>query len=130
MNKKEKIETSNKMIKIISDHGRRFFYYRGDVGYFKTKNKRLYFVDEFTKKEIYLYYRYWSFHHGGTLRALVNALKEYIMNRAEFPLNHLGPWPEYLCGGDPWGYGKEMETVRNKCAELTLTKKCYVEMLG
>lgn len=115
----KRVEIANKMIKIISSYGRRFFYNKSDgaVAFFVIKNKRIYFVDDYTKKEIYLHYRYWNkgFLHGGTLRHLVNHLKNYIQGRSELPLNHLGPWPQTMCDGDLWGYGESMEQVRKEC---------------
>ena len=122
MNKEDRLEIANKFLKIISDHGRRFFFNKKDgfIANFKMKNHRIYFVDDYTKKEIYLHYRFWGkgFSHGGTLKELVKALKEFIMGRQELPLNHLGPWRESMCGGDLWGYKDSMEAVRQECKKL------------
>ena len=89
-----RLEIANEFIKIISSHGRRFFYCeRGDsVAYLKLKKGRVYYVSEYSGKEIYLHYKHWRFSHGGTLRQLIDHLKEYIMGRDDLPLSSLGPW--------------------------------------
>jgi len=118
-NKIQRVEKANKLIKIISLYGRRFFWNKNDnaISFFKIKKGRVYFVDHYSKKEIYLHYRYWSkgFSNGGTLRSLIDALKDWIIGkRANPPLRLLGPWPKSLCNGDLWGYGSEMKKVRAK----------------
>ena len=116
--KLERLGIANKFIKIISSYGRRFFYNekKDKTAYIKMKNNKLYFVSEWTGKEIYLHYKYWTFHHGGTLRQLVESLKEYIIGREELPLKALGPWN--YCNNDLWGYGENMEKVREECNKL------------
>lgn len=118
--KEKRLKIANKFIKIISSYGRRFFYSEksNKIAFLKLKNNHIYYVSEFLEKEIYLHYRYWTFHHGGTLRCLIEALKEYIMGRIELPLNHLGPWRKEICNGDLWGYGDDMEKVRKECKNL------------
>lgn len=118
--REKRLKIANQMIKIISDYGCRFFYSEktGNVAFLKFKKNRLYFVSEYSGKEIYLHYRYWKFHHGGTLRSLINALKDYIYSKKLLPLNYLGPWPDWICNGDLWGYGDDMEKVRKECKVL------------
>lgn len=116
----DRLKIANEFIQIISKHGRRFFKDRKTdfVGHFKIKKKRIYFVDDYTRKEVYLHYEFWSFSHGGTLKHLVNMLKEYIQGKRDLPLNLL----ELTAGGvDIWGYGKEaMDKVRNECSLLVV----------
>lgn len=87
--KQDRIETINKLIKFISERGRRFFYSNRTINmenvdslaFMKLKNGRIYFVDDYTRKEIYVInnYRDWNgFSHGGTLRALILDFAEYI----------------------------------------------------
>ena len=89
MNKQERLESVNKLIKFISERGRRFFYTKGtinaehlnSVAFMKLKNGRIYYVDNYTQREIPVInnYREWKgFSHGGTLRALVLDFAEYI----------------------------------------------------
>lgn len=121
MDKNERLIKANELIKIISEHGRRFFFYKGKIGFFSLNEKtgKLFWNCEYSGKSIYLSYKYWTFTHGGTLHAFINALKKYIDGKSEFPINHLGPWPKFLCDGDLWGYGlEEMAMVREKATIL------------
>ena len=37
----------------------------------------------------------------------------------EINIRHFGPFPEWSCGGDLWGYGKdEMQKVREEIAKI------------
>lgn len=120
MERQERLEIANKFILAISEHGRKFFRYNDRIGCFSIKRGHIYWECEWTQKSIYLSYRFWRFHHGGTLRHLVNALADFIRGKSELPLNHLGPWPDWLCEGDLWGYVFiEMEEVRKKCRLLS-----------
>jgi len=123
--KNKKLEIANQFIKIISDHGRRFFYddKKNTVGYLKIKNNKVYYVSEYSGKEICfsqsIHHISRKFSHGSTLRALIIALRDYIHGKRKLPISHLGPWSENLCNGDLWGYGKnEMEIVREECKKL------------
>lgn len=119
----DRLEIANEFIKIIASHGREFFKTGNQIAYMKIKAGHVYWVDDYTHAEIYLSYKYWTkgFTHGGTLRALVQALRLYILGRRDFPINHLGPWPQNMCDGDLWGYGESMEQVRKQA--LNLIKK-------
>ena len=118
--KEQRIEVANRFVKIISEHGRKFFERNGKVGYFDIEHGHVVWHCEVAKKRIWLSYKYWSFGNGGTMRALINALANYIREGGELPMRHLGPWPKWIGGdGDMWGYGTdEMEKVRTRCAEL------------
>jgi hypothetical protein len=115
----DRIRIANEFVKIIAAHGRQFFHCKGTIGWFYVKRGHVYWVCEYSGKHIYLSYRYWTFHHGGTLRSLVSSLANFIRGNGSLPVNHLGPWPDHICEGDLWGYGKdEMQKVRDKCNAL------------
>ena len=87
--KEERVETINKLIKFISERGREFFYSKRTMkndnesatAFIKLKNGRIYFVDDYTQKEIAVINNYhdWNgFSHGGTLRALILDFAEFI----------------------------------------------------
>ena len=81
MSKQDRIENINQLIVCISNVGRRFFYKQGNVSYMKIKGGRIYFADDYTKKDVAVInnYKDWpNFSHGGTLRALVLDFAEYI----------------------------------------------------
>lgn len=87
--KEERLETINKLIRFISEHGRRFFYSNttvnmsnvDSVAFMKLKNGRIYFVDDYTRREIAVinnYHKWKGFSSGGTLRALILDFAEFI----------------------------------------------------
>lgn len=87
--KQQRIETINKLITFISERGRRFFYSNRTINmenidstaFMELKNGRIYFIDDYTRREIAVInnYRDWKgFSHGGTLRALILDFAEYI----------------------------------------------------
>lgn len=87
--KNERVEIINKLIKFISERGQRFFYTSctlhennvDSMAYMKLKNGRLYFVDDYTKREVPVLNngRYWKgLSHGGTIRALILDFAEFI----------------------------------------------------
>jgi hypothetical protein len=105
--KQERLEHANALIKIIASHGRRFFWHRGSIVWnegtkaptfvpadryaqFELRKGRVYFVDEYTGKAIYTHRTVlgngWrGFSHGGTLRALVEDMRDYILNATPIP---------------------------------------------
>lgn len=130
MTKQQRLETANQIIKIISEHGRHFFSTNSypphhteipRISHFVfAGNGRLWFVDKYTQRRIYTSYRrgrWRGFSDGGTLRSLVENLADYI-TKADPIRRHFGPWPDYLCGGDLWGYGPDMDIVRQRIYTL------------
>lgn len=121
INKVERINQVNKLITYISSIGRRFFNDDYKVSCMFLKNGRVWFYDSYSGKNIYTHYsgRWRGFTHGGTMRNLIIEFKNYIMTGNKINPNYFGPFPEWMCGGDLWGYGKEnMELIRNKAIEL------------
>lgn len=116
----QRLRIANHFLQIIGTHGRQFFNFKGEISRFEIWNGHIYFIDSYTRKSIYLSYKYWQrgFTQGGTMRALVNALADYIRGKRTLPIDYLGPWHPMLCDGDLWGYGDSMEEVRKKCIEL------------
>ena len=111
----ERIEIVNKIIKEISERGRRFFYNdkNGQTSRIIEKNGRLFYIDHYSGKEIYLHmpkYRSWKgFNNGGTMRALILDFKEFIMT-GEYT-NHNNGYGGLYC--PHWGYPEEdMKTIR------------------
>lgn len=87
--KQDRVEIVNQLIQFISERGRRFFYTKRtihnddahSVASMKLKNGRVYFVDNYTTKEMHVvdsYYKWKGFSHGGTLRALVMDFADFI----------------------------------------------------
>ena len=133
--KHARLNVANQAIEIIASHGRKFFSLHADgrtegperVSRFELRDGgRLWFIDKYTQKAIYVAYRRgrWSgFSEGGTLRDLVCAMADWITGkRKDFPSKAFGPWPDYVCGGDLWGYGPDMAKVREQIGKLSGTQ--------
>lgn len=124
--KAERLQASNRVIEFIATHGRKFFGYSTTISRFELDARgRIWFVDWYRGDRIYTHYTKGSWHgfsEGGTLRALVVWLRDYIQdgNTINFHV-HFGPWPKWLCGGDPWGYGSDMELVREFSKKVLLS---------
>jgi hypothetical protein len=110
-----RVEVANRFIKIIASRGRRFFYYKGLVSRFELDERgRVWFVDKWIGYRIYTHTAPWArwrhFSEGGTLRRLVERLRDYIMGRAPLPTNSIAP--------DIWGYGPDAAATRAECIAL------------
>ncbi len=113
--KAERLAEANRVLKIISKHGRRFFYHKDRTSQFEVDARgMIWFRDSYSDKPIYTHYngRWRYFSEGGTLRSLVIALRDYIRTGEPISAGWFGPWPEYICDGDLWGYGPSMDDVR------------------
>lgn len=102
-----RVAEANALIELIASHGRQFFRYRGRAEYnakdknttwypanrvarFELRNGRLYYVDEYSQRAVYLqrtgFRNAWfGFTHGGTLRALVESMRDYILDGTPVP---------------------------------------------
>src|SRR3546814_9147698 len=118
MRKKERVLNANKILDAIAAHWRRFFYNERAqrVSSFRlSPSGSLYFMDHYLGAMIQpLDEKGWDgFTNGGTLRALVEDLAQYIDTGRPIPSGHFGPWSPTLSRGDLWGYGvSEMAKVR------------------
>ena len=128
----ERMDHANALIRVIGSCGRRFLSENSDrresfvenpfFAYFTLdKRNELWYIDRYTRKGLLCRMKYWDhgFSDGGTLQDLVRHLADYIWG--EKPLNHryFGPFPDWQCGGDPWGYGTdEMQRMRESMSAL------------
>jgi hypothetical protein len=123
----ERVEHVNALIKIIASHGRKFFDHKGDLATMELdRRSKVWFVDEYTKARIYTHYsrRWRGFNHGGTLRGLVEAMRDYITKGQKLPLGWIAPTRCNPDNGDIWGYGKEAAAaVREEAAKLPMFKQ-------
>lgn len=113
--KTERAEQANQLLAAIAGCGRKFFAHNGRISRFEVDERGcIWFVDAYREAKIYTackWSRWRGFSEGGTLRALVLQLCDFIRSGTPATI-HLGPWPDWVCGGDLWGYGGDMETVR------------------
>lgn len=118
--KSKRLNSVNELIKVIATHGRKFFRHKENIAYMEIdSNGRIWFIDDYKGARIYTHYRreWREFSHGGTLKSLVEAFRDYIQT-GYFNFLQLGPWPDWVCNSDLWGYEQDMSIVRKKAKEL------------
>lgn len=129
--KQKRVENANQFLQAIANCGRRFFWYSKEnrVSRFElAENGRLYFWDDYTNARLPLSHpksNQWhvKFSHGGTMKRLVELLADFIRNGKPFTNQYvLGPWEDWMCRGDLWGYGDDMEKVRQSALKLGIYK--------
>lgn len=114
MNKQERLEAINKLLKFISERGRRFFYTDSNiltqkpaVAFMLLKHGRVYFKDHRTFREMLAYEGrlHDGFSHGGTLWALICEFSYFI--RTGEPSN--GKYGYGGLYGSGWGHSDEIQ---------------------
>lgn len=122
----KRLSDANAVIREVGMRGRRFFYSDKHDRFSRfeiDRGGRLRFFDHYSGKSIAVikHCRWRGFTGGGTLRALVERLARYIREGMPIPSRHFGPWPDYVCDGDLWGYGLDQmaelrSSLRNNAA--------------
>lgn len=116
--KAERAQHANQLIRSIASHGRRFFYHAAADRYARIEldsRGRVWFIDDYTQKRVYTHDtrgRWRGFTHGGTLRSLVERLRDYITTGWQLPRGVIAP--PYLGGNandNVWGYDREAATA-------------------
>jgi len=127
--KTERLTHANELIKIIAAHGRRFFFcdITGRTAHLMMDERgRIWLHDEYSGEFIYTHPTTWTnkwrgFSHGGTLRGLVEMMRDYIVRGEPIPAYYLGPERRNLTDGNIWGYTPEdMNIVRKKASALPI----------
>ncbi|ERM19016.1 hypothetical protein [Brevibacillus laterosporus] len=125
LNKQQRIEIVNRIIKEISHRGRGFFYSKDKerTAYFVQGERTLWFIDEYTGIPIKMVkaqmYNDRGFSHGGTLWGLVNDFKDFI--NGDDDANHNNGYGGLYC--PHWGYPEEdMEAIQKYAIELGYLK--------
>lgn len=130
--KLQRVEHVNQAIRIIADHGRRFFYNAKQKTYASMEvdaRGRVWFIDDYSRKRIYTQPTVWGgkwrgFSHGGTLRDLVCLFRDYIRTGRKLHPFYLGPERARMTDGNIWGYDPEsMQQVREKAGALPVFSK-------
>lgn len=120
----ERLEKANDLIKVIASCGREFFKHDGFVSYLElSETGRVFFIDYYTKKRIYTHRSnvHWNgFTSGGTLKYFVVMLRRYIKNDCKIPLFYFSS-EGWNCE-QPWGYGGDLEIVRDAAVKLDISK--------
>lgn len=123
----ERLDRANALIARIATCGRGFFSVMKDgvrrISYLELDERgRVWFHDSYSDARIYTHYsgRWRGFGGGGTLKDLVLFLRRFVKEGTQIK-RAFGPWPEWMCDGDLWGYGEDMELVRDKARELGIS---------
>jgi len=119
--KEERLQRANDMLEAIASCGRRFFHHEGRVSRLERDPRgKIWFIDCWSEKRIYTHYvfRWRGFSQGGTMKDLVKALRDFVVHGKQLHPRAFGPWPDWYCGGDLWGYGGDMEKVRSAALRL------------
>lgn len=130
--KQERLEHANQLIQIIAAHGRRFFFSLSSgrtAQLLIDQRGRVWFQDDSTGKLIFTHETTWSnkwrgFSHGGTLRDLVEMMREYIIKGIPIHPYYLGMERRNVYDGNIWGYtDEEIKAVREQAALLPIIGK-------
>lgn len=122
--RRKRAQEVDEVIKIIGSRGRRFFYSTAFDRYARVEvddRGKIWWIDEYAGTRIYTHRtgfvsRWRGFSNGGTLRALVEAFRDYICTGVPLPLNRLGPEGIHT-SSNLWGYPPDdMRLVREDCA--------------
>jgi len=123
----ERLERANALIETIAVCGRKFFRHGEDVSRLEIDDRgRVWLWDKYSHTRVYTHSRYgkWrGFTEGGTLRQLIEYLRDYIKRDKDVPACIFGPWPKWRCDGDLWGYGRDMKTVRERAVGLGIVRE-------
>ena len=128
--KRKRCEQVNQAIRIIADHGRRFFYSQTVNRYASMEvdhRGKVWLVDDYTGKRVFTHETVWGgrwrgFSHGGTLRSLVEAFRDYICTGKQLHPGYLGP--ERFDDSNIWGYDEAgMKAVREQAGALPVFRQ-------
>ena len=130
--KQQRAEHVNSAIRIIADHGRRFFYSQASNRYASIEvdaRGKVWFIDDYSGKRIFTHPttfggRWKGFSHGGTLRNLVEAFRDYICTGKQINPAYLGLERQNTTDGNIWGYdGSSMLAVREQAGALPVFRQ-------
>lgn len=148
--KHERLEHANQLIRVIADHGRRFFFYAGSnvydphtkitafvpanrYAYLEIRRGRVYYIDDYSQRAVYTHpttfgNKWHGFSHGGTLRDLVEDIRDYVTNGTQIARWKIAPERLSISDGNIWGYSAEAaETVRALAYALPIIESPRVE---
>lgn len=132
--KRQRAEQVNQVIRIIADHGRRFFYSDTVNRYasMEVDNRgKVWFIDDYSGKRVFTHETVWGgrwrgFTHGGTLKDMVKQFRDYICTGEPLHPGYLGP--ERFDDSNIWGYDEAgMKAVREQAGALPVFRKSASE---
>ncbi|CAI8799638.1 LPD29 domain-containing protein [Pseudomonas sp. IT-P74] len=128
--KRHRAEQVNQVIRIIADHGRRFFYSQAVNRYVSMEvdaRGKVWFIDDYSGKRIFTHDTVWGakwrgFSHGGTLKDLVKEFRDYICTCEPLHPGFLGP--ERFNDSNIWGYDEAgMMAVRERAGAIPVFRQ-------
>lgn len=128
--KRQRAAQINQVIRIIADHGHRFFYSQAINRYASMEvdaRGKVWFIDDYSGKKIFTHDTAWGgkwrgFSHGGTLKDLVKEFRDYICTGEPLHLGYLGP--ERFNDSNIWGYDEAgMRAVREQAGALPVFRQ-------
>lgn len=121
MTKLQRLQAANEFIRVIASCGREFFKHEQEIARLElSPTSRVFFHDEYSKKRIYthLEYRRWEgFSHGGTLKRLIIALKNFITKDRKLRAAYFNN-----SSANPWGYGEDILIVKESAIKLGIAE--------
>jgi hypothetical protein len=121
------VEDANELIRLIGSHGRRFFWsteHQRFASMDLDARGRVWFVDDCTGTRIFTHLtrgRWRGFSHGGTMRSLVDDMRDYIMLCQPVPRWRIATKQMGDPTKDVWGYGLEAaEALRMEAFKLPI----------
>ena len=132
--KQQRTNQVNHVIRIIGNHGRRFFFNQKTNCYAcmeVDQRGKIWFIDDFSSRRIFIHKTNWGgrwrgFSHGGTLRSLVEEFRDYIRTGEPLHPGYLGP--ERFDDSNIWGYDIEgMRAVRKQAGTLPVFRQAITE---
>jgi hypothetical protein len=120
---KHRVGHANDLIQVIAAHGRRLFFSRARNAFARfeaDEDGSLWFVDDYTGQRISPFEqgKWKGFSHGGTLRELVKAMSDYILDGQRIPIIWIATPRSNPDNGDIWGYGTEASAAVRAAAEI------------
>jgi hypothetical protein len=112
--REKRLAKMNELLRFIGDHGRRFFYYKGNYSHFQLRSNGLWLIQHYGDPVYVHRGNYSKFTNGGTLKLFIESLVRYYFEGKKIYLK----WPQWCSEGDPWDYGEDMDKVRTKAIEL------------
>lgn len=126
----ERLDHANELIRVISDHGRRFFWNYANKRVARLEldgRSKVWWIDDYRgsrvcTEKICGYEHSWrGFSHGGTLMQLVQMMRDYIKTGERIPLAYICMQRRMDTDGDIWGYGAEAAAAcREAAAKLPI----------
>lgn len=109
VHQQERCMHANEVIRLIATHGRKFFSHDDRVAELQLDGRgRVWFLDAYSGVRIYTHYsrRWKGFSHGGTMRGVIECLRNYIKQGEPLPLDIICPARQSM-DRNIWGYPVE-----------------------